>query len=491
MNQEHLDVLIAGAGLSGICAAYYLQTRCPTKRYAIFEARSSMGGTWDLFRYPGVRSDSDMFTLGYSFRPWPEVKAIADGAAILRYLKQTAAEYGIDRTIRYEQRIVGANWSSENARWTVDVERGPSRERLQVTCGFLFICSGYYDYEAGYTPSWPGVEDFSGPIVHPQFWPEELDYAGKRVVVIGSGATAVTLVPALAERAAQVTMLQRSPSYIVSLPSVDRFANRMRRRLPGMLAHRIARWRSLMQSMYLFVVARRQPAATRGAILALTRSELGPGFDVERHFTPRYNPWEQRLCLVPDSDLFAAIRSGKASIVTDEIERFSEHGLRLCSGETLEADIIISATGLVMRLLGGAQLLVDGALVEPGKTLSYKGMMMEGVPNAATAFGYTNASWTLKAELIAAYVCRLLNHMDAHGYQQCTPRGDATLTSEDALDFSSGYIRRAIHSLPRQGGRPPWRNHQNYLRDLLAMRFNKLDDGAMEFKAANPQASGR
>jgi cation diffusion facilitator CzcD-associated flavoprotein CzcO len=353
------------------------------------------------------------------------------------------------------------------------------------------MCSGYYDYEAGYTPSWPGVEDFSGPIVHPQFWPEELDYAGKRIVVIGSGATAVTLVPALAERAAQVTMLQRSPSYIVSLPSVDRFANRMRRRLPGMLAHRIARWRSLMQSMYLFVVARRQPAATRGAILALTRSELGPGFDVERHFTPRYNPWEQRLCLVPDSDLFAAIRSGKASIVTDEIERFSEHGLRLCSGETLEADIIISATGLVMRLLGGAQLLVDGALVEPGKTLSYKGMMMEGVPNAATAFGYTNASWTLKAELIAAYVCRLLNHMDAHGYQQCTPRGDATLTSEDALDFSSGYIRRAIHSLPRQGGRPPWRNHQNYLRDLLAMRFNKLDDGAMEFKAANPQASGR
>jgi cation diffusion facilitator CzcD-associated flavoprotein CzcO len=484
MTREHLDVIVVGAGLSGVCAAFYLQTQCPTKRYAIFEARSSIGGTWDLFRYPGVRSDSDMFTLGYSFRPWPEVKAIADGAAILRYLKETAAAYGIDRTIRYEYRVIGASWSSATALWTVDVEQGLERERVQFTCNFLYMCSGYYEYDCGYTPEWLGLEHYRGRIVHPQFWPQDLDYHGKRVLVIGSGATAVTLVPALVERAAQVTMLQRSPSYIVALPSVDAFANTLRRRLPGHLAHRIARWRSLLQSMYLFSIARRRPAVTRRAIQALTRQELGPAYDVEKHFTPRYNPWEQRLCLAPDSDLFAAIRSGKASIVTEQIERFTTCGVQLRSGTVLEADIVVTATGLMMRLLGGAQLCVDGKPVELGTTLSYKGMMASGVPNMAMIFGYTNASWTLKAELIAAYVCRLLNYMDAHGYRQCAPRHDPAMASEDAIDFSSGYIRRALHALPRQGTRRPWRNHQNYVRDLLELRFNPLDDGTMEFKSA-------
>jgi cation diffusion facilitator CzcD-associated flavoprotein CzcO len=482
MTAEHVDVLIVGAGLSGIGAAYYIQTRCPARSYAILEGRNTMGGTWDLFRYPGVRSDSDMYTLGYTFRPWQDAKAIAGGPSILQYIRETAAEYGIDRKIRYGHRVLRATWSSADARWTVEAERGPDKELVRFTCSFLFMCSGYYDYANGYTPTWPGVERFAGRIVHPQQWPDDLDYAGKQVVVIGSGATAVTLVPALAERAAHVTMLQRSPTYIVALPSEDAVANRLRRHLPRRFAHGIIRWKNILLGMFFFYLARQRPAATRQSILRTVREQLGPDYDVDTHFSPSYNPWDQRLCLVPDADLFAAIKANKASMVTDHIETFTDTGIRLRSGNELAADVIVTATGLVMKLMSGVQLVVDGVPVELGKTLSYKGMMYSDIPNLASAFGYTNASWTLKCELTSAYVCRLLNYMDQHGYTQCTPRrGARSIVEEPALSFTSGYVRRAIDTLPRQGSKRPWKLYQNYALDLLSLRFGGVNDGAMEF----------
>ncbi len=482
MTSEHLDVLIVGAGLSGVAAAYYLQTRCPGRSYAILEAREAIGGTWDLFRYPGVRSDSDMHTLGYSFRPWQGTKAIADGPSILRYIRETAAAYGIDRKIRFGHRAVRAVWSSADARWTVEVARGPGAEPARLSCGFLFMCSGYYDYAAGYRPTWPGLERFARPVVHPQQWPEGLDYAGKRVVVIGSGATAVTLVPAMAERAAHVTMLQRSPTYVVAQPSEDVAARWLRRLLPARLAARAARWRSVLVNMGFYQIARRWPAATRRAIMGMAQRALGPGYNVGTHFAPRYNPWDQRLCLAPDGDLFAAIRSGRASVVTDEIERFTERGIRLRSGAELEADIVVTATGLVLKLMGGMALVVDGAPVELARTLSYRGMMYSDLPNLASAFGYTNASWTLKCELTAAYVCRLLNYMERRGYVSCVPRRrDPTLAERPVLSFTSGYVQRALPTLPRQGSRPPWRLYQNYLLDLISLRLSPLDDGTLEF----------
>ena len=482
MRGEHVDVLIVGAGLSGVCAAYYIQTHCPTRRYAILEGRDALGGTWDLFRYPGVRSDSDMHTLGYSFRPWREAKAIADGPAILKYIRETAAEYGIDKRIRFGHRVRRAAYSSADALWTVEAVRGPQEEPVELTCNFLFMCSGYYDYAAGHAPTWPGVERFGGQLVHPQHWPSDLDYAGKRVVVIGSGATAVTLVPALAQRAAHVTMLQRSPSYIVSSPSEDALANWLHRVFPVRLAHRLARWKSIAQGMYFYSYARRRPAATKRAIRDLVREQLGPDYPVDTHFAPRYNPWDQRLCLVPDADLFVAIKAGKASVVTDQIDSFSETGVRLRSGDELAADIVVSATGLSMKLLGGAQLVVDGAVVGPAKTLSYKGVMYSGVPNLATIFGYVGSSWTLKCELIAAYVCRLLNYMERRGYAQCVPQRPAGATAEEAaLPLSSGYVQRARDLLPRQGARRPWRIYQNYAQDLLSLRWGRVNDGAMAF----------
>lgn len=486
---EHVDVLIVGAGLSGIGAAYYLQTRCPRKRYALLEARDTIGGTWDLFRYPGVRSDSDMYTLGFSFRPWREAKAIADGPAILAYIRETAQAYGIDQKIRFGHRVRRAEWSSANARWAIEAERA-SGEVVRLTCSFLYMCSGYYDYDQGYTPEWPGVEQFSGQIVHPQQWPEELDYAGKRVVVIGSGATAVTLVPAMAEQAAHVTMLQRSPTYIVARPARDAIADWLREHLPERLAHSLVRWKNVLVNMYFYTLMRTRPALARRNLISLVRKELGPGYDVDTHFTPRYNPWDQRLCLVPDGDLFSAIKSGKASVVTDQIDTFTPKGIRLRSGQELAADIIVTATGLVMRLMSGVQLVVDGQQVELSRTMNYKGAMLSNIPNFAAAIGYTNASWTLKCELIARYVARLLNYMDRHGYVQCTPRqNDPSITAEPVVSFTSGYVQRALSSLPSQGSRPPWKLYQNYLLDTLVYRLGKVNDGTMEFRRRGQPAA--
>ncbi|HEY1015635.1 MAG TPA: NAD(P)/FAD-dependent oxidoreductase, partial [Herpetosiphonaceae bacterium] len=436
MSLEHVDVLIVGAGLSGIGAAYYLQTRCPSRSYAIVEGRDAIGGTWDLFRYPGVRSDSDMHTLGYSFRPWSDPKAIADGPSILAYIRETAAAYGIDRKIRFNQRVRRAEWSSAAARWTVEIERGPEREPASLTCAFLYMCTGYYDYDRGYTPEWPGFESFAGRVIHPQHWPADLDYAGKRVVVIGSGATAVTLVPALAERAAHVTMLQRSPTYVVSQPAEDALANWARRRLPPLLAHGAVRWKNIILGVLLFQFLRRLPKLAKRALVRRAGEQLGPGFDVATHFTPRYNPWDERLCLAPDGDLFKSLAGGKASVVTDQIESFTPSGVRLRSGKELEADVIVTATGLVMKLMHGVRLFVDGAPVELAQTMTYKGMMYSDVPNLASAVGYTNASWTLKAELTSLYVCRLLNFMQRSGYAQCTPRQrDRSILPAPAMDF--------------------------------------------------------
>ena len=477
---EQVDVLIVGAGLSGIAAAYYLGERCPRLSWAIVESRDAIGGTWDLFRYPGIRSDSDMYTFGYRFRPWTGDKAIADGAAILQYLRETASEFGIDRRIRFGHRVSRIEWSSEAAQWTAEIERG--RSRTQIRCKFLFMCTGYFRYDHGYAPAWEGREDFAGAVVHPQAWRGDLDYGGKRVVVIGSGATAVTMIPALAEGAQHVTMLQRSPTYVVSGPSRDDLSVKLRQRLPFGIAAWLVRWRMILRSLFYFQVARRRPQSTRANLLAGIRAALGPDYDVERHFAPRYNPWDQRVCLAPDGDLFNAVKAGRASVVTDEIDRFVDDGIALKSGETLPADVIITATGLNMKIMHGVDIVVDGAPVALGDTLSYKGMMYSGIPNLASAFGYTNASWTLKAELICEYVCRLLNYMGRRGFVQCRPRSPGSSVETTAyIDFTSGYVERALEELPKQGTRRPWKLYQNYVKDLLLMRYGRLNDGVLEF----------
>jgi monooxygenase len=474
-------VIVVGAGLSGIGGACHLKMECPTKSFVILEARKSMGGTWDLFRYPGVRSDSDMYTLGYRFRPWRDAKAIADGPAILNYIRETAAEYGVDNAIRFNHRLRRASWSPDEARWTVEAENGPEKT-VGLTCNFLYLCTGYYDYESGYTPEWPGVARFRGTIVHPQKWPEDLDYAGKRIAVIGSGATAITLAPAMAQRAAHVTMVQRSPSYVVPRPAKDKVANFLRRVLPGRAAYMLTRWKNVLYGSFFYSLARKRPELFKWMVARGVRHQLGEKYE-SKHFTPPYNPWDQRLCLVPDADLFSAIREGRVSVVTDHIETFTEEGLLLESGEQLEADIIVTATGLVLKLMSGMQLFVDGALVDLPKTLVYKGMMFSDVPNLALAVGYTNASWTLKCDLTAEYVCRLLNHMDRHAYAICTPRvNDPDVGEEPVIDFNSGYVVRALHTLPRQGSKTPWRLHQNYMKDLSMMRYGRLEDGTMEFR---------
>ncbi len=474
-----LDVLIVGAGLSGIGAAWQLQRRCPGKRYAIVEARNAIGGTWDLFRYPGIRSDSDMHTMGYAFKPWRDAKAIADGPSILRYIRETADEAGITPHIRFGHKLLRADWSSAEACWTVQLEHQGQARALRTR--FLYMCSGYYSYREGYRPRFEGESDFQGTIVHPQFWPEALDYAGKRVVVIGSGATAVTLVPTMAATAAHVTMLQRSPTYIVTRPAEDTLAARLQRWLPAGLAYGLTRWKNVLRGAFYFQVARRYPEKFKQRLIEFAQQQLKPGYDVQTHFTPRYKPWDQRMCLVPDGDLFRALREERAEIVTDTIERFTPGGIRLASGRELPADIVVTATGLKLVPLGEATLTVDGKPVLPAEVMTYKGMMFGDVPNLVNTFGYTNASWTLKADLTAEYVCRLLRHMDRHGATIAVARRDPAVKAEPFLTFSSGYVQRAVAQLPKQGARRPWRLYQNYFLDMLTIRFGRIADGVLQF----------
>ncbi len=489
----HFDVLIVGAGLSGVGAGHYLQTECPWAGYAIFEARDTIGGTWDLFRYPGIRSDSDMHTLGYPFRPWEGEKSIADGDSILQYIKDTAAESGVDTHIRFNHRVIAADWSTPESLWHITAKRTGTNEILQLTAGFIFSCSGYYRYDHGYLPHFEGMGDYAGTIVHPQDWPENLDYAGKRIVVIGSGATAVTLVPALAQSAAHVTMLQRSPTYMASLPEKSPVVAMLRRLLPPRQAGTAAKWFHALVTQAFYQVSRRYPNLVRRMLLKGLARQLPPGYDIATHFTPRYQPWDQRFCAAPDGDFFKSIRAGRSSVVTDHIERFTERGLLLTSGCELEADIIVTATGLELLFLGDIALSVDGAAVDPATRLTYEGMMLEGVPNMAIAIGYTNASWTLKCDLTCGYVCRLLNHMHGHGLTECVPRNrEAVVGSEPILGLTSGYIQRSVHLLPKQGSNDPWRVHQSYLRDYRALKMSDIDDSVMEFAgpAVSEEATG-
>jgi cation diffusion facilitator CzcD-associated flavoprotein CzcO len=478
---EHVDVLIVGAGLSGIGAACHLRRRLPGKTFAILEARDAIGGTWDLFRYPGIRSDSDMFTLGYRFQPWPEQEAIADGPSILRYVRRTAREHGVDRAIRHNHRVARAEWSSAHARWTVTAERSDTGATVRLTCGFLFSCTGYYRYDQGYSPAFPGAERFAGRIVHPQHWPDDLDHSGKRVVVIGSGATAVTLVPAMAGDAAHVTMLQRSPSYIISLPQRDPVADRLRKLLPERASYALTRWKNVLLQVGVYQLSLRRPKLVKAALRKLAQLQLPDGYDVDTHFKPRYNPWDQRLCLIPDGDLFKAIGRGEASVVTDHVETFTETGVQLASGQELPADIIVTATGLNLLALGGMEIVVDGRDVKLPETMVYKGVMLSGAPNLAFVMGYINASWTLKADIACDYVCRLLRHMDEHGHDQCVPERDPDVDERPFADLSSGYILRALDDLPKQGSKQPWRLRMNHLLDTITLRGRPIDDGTLRF----------
>ncbi len=476
-----VDVLIVGAGLSGIGTAYWLQKQCPGKRYAILEARDALGGTWDLFRYPGVRSDSDMHTLGYAFKPWRNPKAIADGESIRQYIAETAHENGITEHIRFGYKVTKAAWSSQEAYWTIEALHGATETRHTLRARFLCMCSGYYSYEQAHRPQFAGEADFRGRVVLPQFWPQDLKYAGKRVVVVGSGATAVTLVPAMAESATHVTMLQRSPTYVVALPGQDALAIGLRRYLPEHLAYGLTRWKNLLLSMTTYRLARSLPQLTKQRIVRMAARQLGPDYDVDRHFSPRYKPWDQRVCVVPDGDLFQAIRQGQASVVTDEIDRFTATGLRLKSGLDLPADVVVLATGLQLKLFGGIQLTIDGQVCQPNQRMVYKGMMLSDVPNFALAFGYTNASWTLKTDLTASYVCRLLRYLDRHGYSIAVPRRDAGVRPQPFLNFTSGYVQRAQQILPQQGSHRPWQVFQNYIQDMFTIRFGRLADGVLHF----------
>ncbi|NEP88501.1 MAG: NAD(P)/FAD-dependent oxidoreductase [Okeania sp. SIO2C2] len=485
MSTKHFDIAIVGAGLSGIAAAYYLQLKCPSKNYIILEGRDSMGGTWDFFRYPGIRSDSDMYTLGYSFKPWPKAKSIADGPSILKYIQETASENGIDKHIHYSLLVKKASWSSDRAVWTVETECKKTAKTLLFSCNFLLMCSGYYSYKEGYTPKFKGMESFKGEIVHPQHWPENLNYRGKKVVVIGSGATAITLVPEMAKDAKHVVMLQRSPTYVVSSSESDVLANLLNKFMPKKLAYAILRWKYIAHQQLSYRITRTKPEMVKQKLLELVRKELGDDYDVETHFTPRYNPLDQRLCLVPNGDLFEAIKSGNASVITDIIETFTEKGILLKSGKELEADLIVTATGLNLIILGGVQFSVDNQAIEFPKTYTYKGVMYSDVPNLVSVFGYINASWTLRAELVAEYVCRLINYMDEMGFRQCTPRlrdRDGNMQARSLIkDFSSGYIQRVMHLFPKQGDCEPWIYPQNYQRDKKMIRHGALEDGALIF----------
>ena len=479
---EHLDVLIVGAGLSGIGAAVHLQRNSPAQHFAILEARTAIGGTWDLFRYPGVRSDSDMYTLGYRFKPWTHAKAIADGASILHYLQETIHENALQDRIRCGVRVESADWSNADAQWTVHIQNTAHGTQRIVITKFLWICSGYYRYDQGYTPDFPGIATFAGRVVHPQHWPDDLDYAGKQVVVIGSGATAITLVPAMADKAAHVTMLQRSPTYVVSLPSEDALANWMNRWFPQRTAYWLTRWKKVLLGLAFFNAARRYPDFFKRLIVGGAAKALRSDADAAKHFSPAYKPWDQRLCVVPDMDLFQSIRQGRASVMTDHIDSFTPSGIKLRSGEEIAADVVVTATGLDLLVMGGITLSVEGKPVVMNQSMTYKGMMLADVPNLAYVVGYTNASWTLKADLVSEYVCRALNHMRKSGLRQCTPRlNDPTVKPINWVDFTSGYVQRALDRFPRQGDKAPWCLHQNYAKDIVNLRYGRLTDGAMEF----------
>jgi monooxygenase len=489
MPTKDVDVLIVGAGISGIGAAYRLSQECPGKTLAIVEGRGAIGGTWDLFRFPGIRSDSDMFTLCYPFRPWKGAQMIIDGTSIREYVQDTARRYGIDRRIRFHRRVVRAAWSSEDECWTVEIERADTGETEEITCGFLFTCTGYYRYDQGYTPEFPGIERFAGQVVHPQFWSEDVDHTDKQVVVIGSGATAVTVVPALAERARHVTMLQRSPSYVIAFPAADPVVGAMDRLLPTRLAYAIVRWRNAKIQTLIWNLCRRWPAQMRRLLLKLAQHRLPPGYDIDTHFNPRYDPWDERMCLAADGDLFEAISAGRVSVVTDRIATFTQTGIALESGRELEADLVVTATGLSLQPLGGIELSVDGEEVALPERLAYRGAMVSGVPNMAFAFGYVNQSWTLGADLTAQRVCRLLNHMDTNGYDRCTPRQmQPGAGSAPFFELSSGYVRRGNHLFPRQLPGGPWYRPQNYSRDRREAMRGPIDDPALEFARAGSRS---
>lgn len=484
------NVIIIGAGLSGISAAYHLKKYCFDKSFSILEAREAIGGTWDLFRYPGIRSDSDMFTLGFGFRPWPNAKAIADGPAIKKYIEDTADDLGVRDNINFGRRVTSMSWSSAEQVWSLTVDHNGTEEIYR--CNFVFSCAGYYRYSEGYTPDFPGVEDFQGRMIHPQKWPEDLDYKHKRIVVIGSGATAVTLVPALTEKAAHVTMLQRSPSYYFSMPGTSSMARSLSKMMPRSAAHSLMRWQRVLFQQATFKLMRAYPEKSAKNLIKMVKDRLQEGFDTKQHFTPTYNPWDQRVCVVPDDDLFAAINAGDASVVTDTIEKIDEGGIVLASGERLDADIIVTATGLVLQTFGGAALHVDGEEISPGDVLAYKGVLFEGVPNLVSVFGYTNASWTLRADLVNAYACRIVNYLEKHNYGSVTPvNEDPDLKREAFLDFTSGYVTRAADRLPKQGAREPWRHPQDYLRDVKNLRYGKIDDGILKFKPAVSAAKSK
>ena len=489
MAIEHFDVVIIGAGLSGIGAGYAVQTHCKGKRYAILEGRDVIGGTWDLFRYPGVRSDTDMYTLGYSFRPWTQPYSMADGASILQYVRDTAREFGIDQHIRFKHQVRSAAWSSDTARWTVEADVGPEKTAVTYTCGFLYLCSGYYDYAEGFAPQWPGQDEFAGQVIHPQFWPPSLDYAGKQVVIVGSGATAVTLVPSMSDKAAHVTMLQRSPSYVASLPSADSVANALHRWLPTKLAHKLARGKSVAFAMAFFTLCRSKPAFAKKLLRAGVAKQLPADFDMHTHFKPRYEPWDERVCFVRDGDLFHAVTAGRASIETDSIERFTRDGLILSSGKILKADVVVTATGLKLKTCAGMNFSVDGRAVDLGKTYAYQGMMLSGVPNMAFCVGYTNASWTLRADLASRYVTRLINYMAHSGQPICLPSCDeSTMTPEPLIGLRSGYVLRSVASFPKQGASAPWRMAQNYLVDLINLRWRSVTHQNLVFSRAKDKS---
>ena len=479
---ESVDVLIIGAGLSGIGGACQLRRNCPDRSFMILESREASGGTWDLFRYPGIRSDSDMYTYGYGFKPWTDKSSIADGHKILSYIREAAAEYDVERHIRYQHKVVSAAWSSTEERWLVTADRGDTGEQVTISCQFIFSCSGYYDYEQGYTPEFAGIDAFNGQVVHAQHWPEDLDYQGKRVVVIGSGATAVTLVPAMSKDTASLVMLQRTPTYIANVPEEQPMAEKLRKWLPDSYVFRLTRWKQVLFQIYIYQLSRKRPQDLRKFLLGGVRKELGPDYDVATHFTPDYNPWDQRLCAVPDGDMFAAIREGRAEVVTDHIDQFNREGIQLKSGKQLDADIVILATGLNLKFAGGVEYSVDGKALDFTDHFIYRGMMFSDLPNMAFTVGYTNSSWTLKADLTGQYVCRLLNKMVRSGYASVTPRLKGDIDEVPLLDFDAGYVLRAREQFPKQGNRLPWKNYQNYIRDFIGLRLGRLNDDELEFR---------